>query len=104
VALCMKQLEPLVLVQNTTSNVLEVANKTPLNCIGNEMAPLFSIAQEERLDIFLAKLKSTFEANQINDIPTSAVMELYEYKVQYLLTFSLNYRLGFIYLYIVTSF
>jgi len=72
-----------VLVQNTTSNVLEVANKTPLNCIGNEMAPLFSIAQEERLDIFLAKLKSTFESNQINDIPTSAVMELYEYKVQY---------------------
>lgn len=78
----MKELEPLVLVQSTNSNVLEVANKTPLSCIGNEMAPLFSIAQEERLDTFLAKLKSAFETSQISDIPTSAVMELHEYKVR----------------------
>ncbi|XP_029668888.1 uncharacterized protein LOC115238883 [Formica exsecta] len=81
VAVCMKELEPLMLVQSTNSNVLEVANKASLNYTGNELAPLFSITQEERLDAFLAKLESTFESNRINDIPTSAVMELYEYKL-----------------------
>ncbi|KAL6439326.1 hypothetical protein ACFW04_003886 [Cataglyphis niger] len=81
VAICMKELEPLMLVQSTNSNVLEVANKVSLNYTGNELAPLFSITQEERLNAFLAKLESTFESNQINDIPTSAVMELYEYKL-----------------------
>lgn len=83
----MKELEPLILVQNTNSNILEVSNKASLNYTGNELAPLFSIAQEERLDTFLAKLKSAFESNQISDIPTSAVMELYEYKVQNLYIF-----------------
>ncbi|KYN00114.1 PREDICTED: protein CIP2A homolog [Cyphomyrmex costatus] len=77
VALCMKELEPLILVQNTNNNMLEVSNKASLNYTGNELAPLFSIGQEERLDAFLTKL----ESNQINDIPTSAVMELYEYKL-----------------------
>ncbi|XP_072765120.1 protein CIP2A homolog L [Anoplolepis gracilipes] len=81
VAVCMKELEPLMLVQSTNSNVLEVANKASLNYTGNELAPLFSITQEERLDAFLAKLESAFESNQISDIPTSAVMELYEYKL-----------------------
>lgn len=76
----MKELEPLILVQ-TNSSILETSNKAALNYTGNELAPLFSIAQEERLDTFLAKLKSAFESNQISDIPTSAVMELYEYKV-----------------------
>lgn len=80
-AVCMKELEPLMLVQSTNSNILEVANKASLNYTGNELAPLFSITQEERLDAFLAKLEATFESNRINDIPTSAVMELYEYKV-----------------------
>ncbi|KAG5317679.1 CIP2A protein, partial [Pseudoatta argentina] len=77
VALCMKELEPLILVQNTNNNILEISNKVSLNYIGNELAPLFSFRQEERLDTFLTKL----ESNQINDIPTSAVMELYEYKL-----------------------
>ncbi|KAL6260355.1 hypothetical protein P5V15_007885 [Pogonomyrmex californicus] len=80
VALCMKELEPLILVQSTNSNVLEISNKASLYA-GNELAPLFSIAQKERLDICLAKLESALELNQINDIPTSAVMELYEYKL-----------------------
>jgi len=77
----MKQLEPLILVQSINNNILEITKKASPNHPGNEMIPLSSIAQEERLDIFLAKLKSTFEANQIADISTSAVMELYEYKV-----------------------
>lgn len=81
----MKELEPLILVQSTNSNILEVSNKTSSNYTGNELAPLFSIAQEERLDAFLAKLESVFESNQISDIPTSAVMELYEYKVIYII-------------------
>ncbi|KYQ57917.1 Protein CIP2A [Trachymyrmex zeteki] len=77
VALCMKELEPLILVQNTNNNILEISNKVSLNYTGNELAPLFSFGQEERLDAFLTKL----ESNQISDIPTSAVMELYEYKL-----------------------
>lgn len=83
-AVCMKKLEPLMLIQSTNSNVLEVANKTSLNYTGNELAPLFSITQEERLDACLTKFESAFQSNQINDIPTSAVMELYEYKVIFL--------------------
>lgn len=89
VALCMKELEPLILVQSTNSDVLRnIVNKTPLNYTGNEMAPLFSIAQEERLDAFLTRLQLAFESNQIADIPTSAIMELYEYKVQFFHIFS----------------
>ncbi|EFN73679.1 Protein KIAA1524-like protein [Camponotus floridanus] len=80
VAVCMKELEPLMLIQSN-NNVLEVTNKSSLNYTGNELAPLFSVTQEERLDACLAKLKSAFESNQINDIATSAVMELYEYKL-----------------------
>lgn len=77
----MKQLEPLILVQSINNNVLEITNKASPSYTGNEMTPLFSIAQVERLDMCLAKLKSTFEANQIADLSTSAIMELYEYKV-----------------------
>lgn len=74
----MKQLEPLILVQSTPGT--NIGSKMSINA-NNEMAPLFSFAQEERLDAFLAKLKGIYESNQINDITTSAVMELYEYKV-----------------------
>jgi hypothetical protein len=42
-----------------------------------DMTPLFSLAQEGRLDNFLAKL----QGSEIQDIPTSAIMELYEYKL-----------------------
>ncbi|XP_031829217.1 uncharacterized protein LOC116425514 isoform X1 [Nomia melanderi] len=80
VALCMKQLEPLILVQSTSSMVTSIGNKMPINS-NSEMAPLFSFAQEERLDAFLAKLKRAYESNQMSDITTSAVMELYEYKL-----------------------
>jgi len=100
----MKELEPLILVQSTNSNILEVSNKTSLNYTGNELAPLFSIAQEERLDAFLAKLKSAFESNQINDIPTSAVMELYEYKVKFIhVYFFLHLWSSLIYVSIITK-
>ncbi|XP_017760473.1 PREDICTED: uncharacterized protein LOC108550996 [Eufriesea mexicana] len=80
VALCMKQLEPLILIQSTSGMESNIGNKMSINT-NSEMAPLFSFAQEERLDAFLAKLKRTYESNQINDITTSAVMELYEYKL-----------------------
>ena len=79
-ALCMKQLEPLILVQSTPGTVASIGSKVPTNSNG-EMAPLFSFAQEERLDTFLAKLQRAYELNQIGDITTSAVMELYEYKL-----------------------
>nr|XP_033333504.1 uncharacterized protein LOC117224575 [Megalopta genalis] len=75
VAFCMKQLEPLILVQSTSGVVASIGSKMSVNP-NSEMAPLFSFAQEERLDTFLAKL-----TNQMSDITTSAVMELYEYKL-----------------------
>lgn len=42
-----------------------------------DMMPLFSLAQEGRLDNFIAKL----ECSEIREISTSTVMELYEYKL-----------------------
>jgi len=42
-----------------------------------DMTPLFNLAQEGRLDNFLAKL----QCSEIQDIPTSSIMELYEYKL-----------------------
>jgi hypothetical protein len=41
------------------------------------MMPLFSLAQEGRLDNFIAKL----DCSEIRDISTSTVMELYGYKL-----------------------
>ncbi|XP_054004140.1 uncharacterized protein LOC128890021 [Hylaeus anthracinus] len=79
VAQCMKQLEPLILVQSTPGMV-NVGSKMSLTS-NSDMAPLFSFAQEERLDTFLAKLETAYESNQLGDITTSAVMELYEYKL-----------------------
>ncbi|XP_003702606.2 protein CIP2A [Megachile rotundata] len=79
-ALCMKQLEPLILIQSSPGMAPNIGNKISINS-NTEMAPLFSFAQEERLDTFLAKLQRAYESNQISDITTSAVMELYEYKL-----------------------
>lgn len=76
----MKQLEPLILIQSSPGVAPNVANKISISS-NTEMAPLFSFSQEERLDAFLAKLQRAYESNEIGDITTSAVMELYEYKV-----------------------
>ncbi|XP_015172465.1 PREDICTED: uncharacterized protein LOC107064351 [Polistes dominula] len=81
VAQCMRQLEPLVLVQSNANTVTGLGIKTNINCNGNDMAPLFSFSQEERLNTFISRLETAIESNQIGDITTSAVMELYEYKL-----------------------
>ncbi|KAF7411843.1 hypothetical protein HZH66_000739 [Vespula vulgaris] len=81
VAQCMRQLEPLVLVQSNANTVTGIGIKPNINYNGNEMAPLFSFGQEERLNTFISKLETAIESNQIGDITTSAVMELYEYKL-----------------------
>lgn len=83
VARCMGELEPLVLVQSgTVCNPTSRDRSAVNNGYSSEMqAPLFSLAQEGRLDEFIAKLEEAFESNQVQDITTSAVMELYEYKV-----------------------
>ncbi|XP_043252181.1 protein CIP2A homolog [Colletes gigas] len=80
VAECMKQLEPLILVQSTPGAVTNFGSKMSITS-NSDMAPLFSFAQEERLDAFLTKLEVAYETNQLGDITTSAVMELYEYKL-----------------------
>lgn len=79
VARSMAELEPLVLVQekmNITRSPENTVNSHPYDTL-----PLFSMAQEGRLDTFILKLEDAFEKNQLTDITTSAVMELYEYKV-----------------------
>lgn len=83
VAQCMRQLEPLVLVQSNANTITGLGIKSNINYNGNEMAPLFSFGQEERLNTFISKLETAIESNQIGDITTSAVMELYEYKVKF---------------------
>lgn len=103
-AVSMKKLEPLILVQSTNSNVLGITNKTTVHYTKNEMTPLFSIVQEERLDTFLTKFKTAFESNQISDIPTSAVMELYEYKVQSYIFHNIMLQYKCMFLYILMSF
>jgi hypothetical protein len=64
-------LKPLVLVSSTSKTAADVGGQQ------HDMRPLFSLAQEGRLDDFIAKL----ERNEIRDISTSTVMELYEYKL-----------------------
>lgn len=64
-------LEPLVLVSSTSKAATDVGAQQ------RDMMPLFSRAQEGRLDKFIAKL----ECSEIRDGPTSAIMELYEYKL-----------------------
>jgi hypothetical protein len=80
VAKSMTELEPLVLIQERTN-----VPKDTDNFIHNhpyDSIPFLSMAQEYRIDTFISKLENTFEKNESN-IPTSAVMELYEYKVRY---------------------
>lgn len=75
----MAELEPLLLVQERTT-----ATKAPENIVHGhayESIPLFSLTQEGRLDTFIAQLEQAFKNNQVSDITTSAVMELYEYKM-----------------------
>ncbi|XP_001606107.2 uncharacterized protein LOC100122500 [Nasonia vitripennis] len=79
VAGCMAELEPLLLVQANT-NATKVSESSTSNH-PYEFLPLFSKAQEERLDISISKIEHAFKNNQLLDMTTSAVMELYEYKV-----------------------
>lgn len=81
VSRCMCELEPLVLIQNATGTVSAMTGKYPANSQNVEMARLLSFNQESRLDTFLAKLEEAYNNNRIADITTSAVMELYDYKV-----------------------
>lgn len=81
VAQCMRELEPLILVQSNANTVTGIGIKPNIHFNGNDMVPLFSFGQEERLNTFISKLEAAFETNQIGDITTSAVMELYEYKL-----------------------
>ncbi|KAJ8680087.1 hypothetical protein QAD02_015874 [Eretmocerus hayati] len=79
VARGMTSLEPLVLVQEKTN-----FNKVPDEAMlahSFDSLPLFTKPQEDRLDSFLLKLQSAYDKNQLADVSTSAIMELYEYKM-----------------------
>ena len=81
VARCMTELEPLVLVHERL-DVSKVSENLVNHSYDN--LPLFSMAQEGRLDAFISKLENAFEQNQLSDITTSGVMELYEFKVYFI--------------------
>ena len=74
----MSELEPLLLVKEK-SNVSKISEEQVNHHF--DTIPLFSITQEGRLDSFIAKLETAFENNQLSDLTTTSVMELYEYKV-----------------------
>ena len=75
-------LEPLVMISKNPG-IGKINRGVGSNCMSHlqEMTPLFTLAQEGQLDNFIAKLQEALQNNQICDISTSAVMELYEYKL-----------------------
>lgn len=78
----MGELESLILVRGGTNNSSELRNKQSGHLTGMEMMPFMSLVQEERLNVCIDKIKESYDQNKINDVTTSAVIELYEYKVK----------------------
>nr|CAD7201792.1 unnamed protein product [Timema douglasi] len=74
-------LEPLVLIPSSGSSKSTTLFGEYNSASAHDMTPLFSLAQEGCLDQFIARLQEMAENNKISDISTSAVMELYEYKL-----------------------
>ena len=83
----MSELAPLILVQTAPGNMAPVSSRHLAHGPSADMAPPFSFYQETRLDAFLTKLEDALSEKQIGDITTSAVMELYDYKVLYFFKF-----------------
>lgn len=84
VARRMEEIAPLVLVQGDIHNTNGYRRKFNVNVAQEQdMIPLLSLAQEEQLDTCINKFNEAFESNQIQNVTTSAVMELYEYKVRH---------------------
>ncbi|KAK0170801.1 hypothetical protein PV328_008599 [Microctonus aethiopoides] len=80
VAKYMCELEPLVLLQSRTGITTGIPVKSE-NYSNIDMTPLFSLAQEGQLDAALEKINNLLADGKITDVTTSAVMELYEYKL-----------------------
>nr|CAD7572231.1 unnamed protein product [Timema californicum] len=74
-------LEPLVLIPSSGSSKSTTLFGEYNSASAHDMTPMFSLAQEGCLDQFIARLQEMAENNKISDISTSAVMELYEYKL-----------------------
>ncbi|KAK6640443.1 hypothetical protein RUM44_012137 [Polyplax serrata] len=58
-----------------------VTNKNTSQTSLQELVPLYNCAQESRLNELILALQEAREQNRIGDASTSAVMELYEYKL-----------------------
>lgn len=80
VSRCMVEMEPLVLIQNKTGITTGITMKQE-TIINHNLSPIYSLPQKEQLNDFLDKLKDAFDSNKFEDITTSAIMELYEYKL-----------------------
>ncbi|XP_068083238.1 protein CIP2A isoform X2 [Anabrus simplex] len=74
-------LEPLVMLPSAGVGKAPLTSNSGMNSTHQDMTPLFGMAQEGRLDEFIERLKETLERNEVRDVPMSAVMELYEYKL-----------------------
>ncbi|XP_043472999.1 protein CIP2A homolog [Leptopilina heterotoma] len=81
VAHCMGEIESLVLVRGEMNKSSENRNKYSGHYSGMEMMPFMSHVQEERLNVCIDKLNKAHVENKVNDVTTSAVIELYEYKL-----------------------
>ncbi|XP_011499542.1 PREDICTED: protein CIP2A [Ceratosolen solmsi marchali] len=79
VAKCMAELQPLVVIQEKIN--ISKDSENLINIHLYDSLPLFSMAQENRLDTLISKLENAFEKNNLSNITTSAIMELYEYKM-----------------------
>ncbi|KAF5292722.1 hypothetical protein FQR65_LT11190 [Abscondita terminalis] len=75
IALAMNELQPLLHTETKFQN-----NRNP-SMDDNLCFPMMSVTQVERLDEIMNKMKEIFDQNNIINISTSDVMELYEYKL-----------------------
>ncbi|XP_066586572.1 protein CIP2A homolog L [Prorops nasuta] len=80
VAQCMRELEAILLLQSCKQIVTEVERKSN-NCSGYERTSLYPFAQEKSLDILIEKLDNSLQSDEIGNISTSDIMEIYEFKL-----------------------
>lgn len=77
---CMSELNQLVVLAPAATN-LPLSLPATHNIPEHDAVPLFTLAQQGAIDSFISKMEELFSKNQVQDITTSAVIELYQYKV-----------------------
>ncbi|XP_008557223.1 uncharacterized protein LOC103578059 [Microplitis demolitor] len=92
VAKCMCELVPLALIESqSTYQNLNACDSQLSSAINASADASFTLAQENELDTLLGSINDLVKENKINEITTSNVIELYQYK---LLIMSQNERVN----------